>query len=162
MDRHGPRAANEPKQYMTSCRGPRSVWHRIGWEAVVTLILTTLVTLAVIGFLGFLWFADLTNDTWHRIMVTGWATRAVSISTLVLRFAIDLQAGIAAAMLAALILESSSVLLEDAAKISAMRASSPQARALLELIPAMSRVERAFLRFDLLGELNIISLGENG
>jgi hypothetical protein len=124
---------------------------RLGWQAAVTLVLTALVTLAVVGFLGFLWFADLSNGIWHRIMVTGWATRAVSISTLVLRSAIDLQAGVAAAMLAAIILESTSVRLRDAAKVSTMRASSPQPRALLELIPAMSGVEWTWFRLDFLG-----------
>lgn len=74
-------------------------------------------------------------------MITGWATRAVSISTLVLRSAIDLQAGVAAAMLAALVLESSTVRLRDAARLSSMRAGSPQPRALLEIIPAMMGVE---------------------
>ena len=117
-----------------------------------TLLASTLAELAVIGFLGFLWFADLHNGFWHQIMVTGWATRAVSISTLVLRSAIDLQAGVAAAMLAALVLESSTVGLRHAAQISTMRAGSPQPRALLDIIPAMSTVEWTFFRWDFIGK----------
>ena len=85
-------------------------------------------------------------------MISGWATRAVSISTLVLRSAIDLQAGVAAAMLAALVLESSTVRLRDAAQLSTMRAGSPQPRALLEIIPAMSGLDRAFFRLDFVGK----------
>ena len=132
-------------QDKTSIDRSRNLRCRLGWQAAVTLLVSAVVTLAVVGFLGFLWFADLNNNVWHRIMVTGWATRSVSISTLVLRSAIDLQAGVAAAMLAAIILESSSIVLRQAAKVSTMRASSPQPRALLELIPAMgSKVWKSF------------------
>lgn len=44
-------------------------------------------------------------------------------------------------MLAALVLEASTVRLRDAAKLSSMRAGSPQPRAMLEIIPAMIGVE---------------------
>lgn len=125
---------------------------RLGWQSIVILISTALTALAVIGFLAFLWFASLDNGVWHRIMVDGWATRSVSIATLVLRSAVDLQAGVAAAMLAALVLESSSVRLRDAARISTMRAGSPQPRALLDLIPAMSSFECQFFRLGFVGE----------
>jgi hypothetical protein len=96
-----------------------------------------LATLAVLGFIAFLWFADYGNALWHKIMVQGWSTRSVSISTLVLRFSVDLQAGIAGAMLAAVIMESSSIVLHDVAMVSTMRASTPQPRAVLSLIPAI-------------------------
>lgn len=93
---------------------------------------------AVVGFVSFLWFAQYDNTLWHEIMVEGWATRSVSISTLILRFSIDLQAGVAGAMLAAIILESCSVSLRRSAQVSVMRASYPQPRSFLDLIPAMS------------------------
>lgn len=143
------------KEEKTSAFRSRNLKCRLGWQAAVTLLLSVVITLAVVGFLGFLWFADLGNGVWHRIMVTGWATRAVSISTLVLRSAIDLQAGIAAAMLAAIILESSSILLRYAAKVSTMRAGSPQPRTLLELIPAMGSTDWRSFRLDFLGECDL-------
>lgn len=128
----------------TADRKRINLLRRLGWQSITILVLTTIAALAVIGFLGFLWFANLEDGVWHRIMVNGWATRAVSIATLVLRSAIDLQAGVAAAMLAALVLESSSVRLRDAARISTMRAGSPQPRALLDIIPAMSSFKCQF------------------
>ncbi|KAK5168085.1 uncharacterized protein LTR77_006653 [Saxophila tyrrhenica] len=97
--------------------------------------------MAVIGFVAFLWFADYDNTLWHRIMVKGWSTRSVSISTFVLRIAVDLQAGIAGAMLAALVLESCSVRLRDVVKVSTMRAGNPQPRTFLDLVPAMGMPE---------------------
>jgi hypothetical protein len=138
----------------TSSRKRNSLHRRLGWQSITILVLTNIVALAVIGFLGFLWFANLEDGVWHRIMVNGWATRAVSFATLVLRSAIDLQAGVAAAMLAALVLESSTVRLRDAARISTMRAGSPQPRALLDIIPAMSSSECRFFRLGLVGALD--------
>ena len=129
-----------------------SIFFRLGWQAICILVGSALASLAVVGFLSFLWYAGLDNSLWHRIMVDGWTTRAVSISTLVLRSSIDLQAGVAGAMLAALVLESSSVLLQDTAKVSAMRASSPQPRALLEVITAMYSSLRSLVNFDFIGK----------
>ena len=113
---------------------------RIGWKATITLIFTTLAILAVVGFLSFLWFADSTNSVWHRIMVEGWSTRSVSISTLILRFAVDLQCGVAGAMICSVAIESYSVRLRDIAKISTARAHFPQPRTMLDIIPALSDV----------------------
>lgn len=132
--------------------------HRVGWQAASSLFVTVLAILAVVGFVTFLWFANMENTTWHRIMVEGWATRAVSISTLVLRLAIDVQAGIAAAMLAAVVIESSSVLLHAAAKVSTMRATNPQPRTLLELIPAMLGSRGTLGGLDCLGYSVVVLL----
>lgn len=66
-----------------------------------------------------------------RIMISGWATRAVSLPSMILRTAIDLQTGIAAAMLAALALESGSVLLHDTAKVSSARAQRARPHTLI-------------------------------
>ena len=112
-----------------------SLLRRVGWMATCTMVTTVCAVLAVVGFIGFMWFADFSNNHWHKIMVEGWATRAVSFSTLVLRSAVDLQAGIATAMLAAVVIESASILLLDAVEVSTMRASNPHPRALL--IPAI-------------------------
>jgi hypothetical protein len=55
-------------------------------------------------------------------MTGGWATRAVSVSALVLRTAIDFQAAIATAMLVALLLESrAGIRLHHLANMSPMR-----------------------------------------
>lgn len=115
----------------------RTVAYRIGWLSVATLVAAAVAILAVAGFLAFLWFAGFDNTLWHRIMVHDWATRATSISTLVLRVAIDLSAGITASMLAAVVLESSWARLHAVAKISIMRATTPQPRQLLDLVPAI-------------------------
>lgn len=112
-----------------------------------------LANVAVVGFISFLWFADYDNTHWHNIMVEGWATRSVSISTLILRFSIDLQAGVACAMLAAIILESCSVSLRRSAQVSVMRASYPQPRSSLDLITAMGGNGWALSGLDAIGTM---------
>lgn len=104
---------------------------RIGLSALVALVATLLVIVAVMGFFGFIFWGDASNKDWHTIMVRGWATRAISIPSLVLRAAVDIQAGIVAAMLAALALESGSVLLRDAARVSTARVMKSRPRSLL-------------------------------
>jgi hypothetical protein len=94
---------------------------RIGWWATVILPLSTLFIVAAIGFLAFLWSGKQSNPTWRLVMVNGWATRAVSLTSALVRNAADMQAGIAVAMLAALALESFQVCLADAAKMSSLR-----------------------------------------
>lgn len=120
---------------------PVSFVSRIGNAALVTLATTVVVVSAVIAFLAFLWFSNERGYTWHRIMAEGYCTRAVAVSALLLRTAVDLQAGIAVAMLAALALDSSCVPLHQAPKISTMRASHPRPRALL--LPAIQWVRQS-------------------
>ena len=79
--------------------------------------------MAVIGFLVFLWTAAHENIFWRLIIVKGWAGGAVTVTSLVLRTALGLQAGVAVAMLAAISLETGGhLLLSDTAQISKLRA----------------------------------------
>ncbi|KAK3664935.1 carboxypeptidase Y-deficient [Elasticomyces elasticus] len=113
-----------------------SAIRRVGRSALWTLLVTMLLILTAVGFLLFLWYSDFNNRTWHLIMVRGWATRAVSISSLVLRTAVDFQACIAVAMLASLLLESGVVLLRDAPMISTTRAHKATPSTLLQSLLA--------------------------
>ncbi|KAF2856157.1 hypothetical protein T440DRAFT_384667 [Plenodomus tracheiphilus IPT5] len=79
---------------------------RLGYRTLLVLSVTGLVTLGVSGFLTFLWFGDSDNKTWHRIMLNNWATRAVSVSALLLRTSVDFQAAVATSIIVALLLES--------------------------------------------------------
>jgi hypothetical protein len=92
------------------------------------LLGTSVLALGLLGFLVFLWFGDQSNDTWRNTMVNGWATRAVAITALLLRTAAYVQATIATAILASLVLESrSGIDLYGLARLSLARsgASSP-------------------------------------
>ncbi|KAF2500493.1 hypothetical protein BU16DRAFT_248181 [Lophium mytilinum] len=95
--------------------------HKLGWLAITLLVATPVVALTLIEVLVFLWFSDSSNGNWHYLMVNQWATRAVSISAMIIRTIIDFIAGIGASMLAALALESYAVRLCDSAAVSVMR-----------------------------------------
>lgn len=53
-------------------------------------VATTLVLIAIFSFLAFLWHENPSNKVWHAIVVRGWASQAVALSSFVLRVAIDL------------------------------------------------------------------------
>jgi hypothetical protein len=129
---------------------------RIGWQAISILLATALVVLVFLSFIAFLWFATINNMIWHRIMVKGWANKAVTISSTIIRTACSLQAGIAAAMLAGLVLESSSVLLVDAAQVSIVRAGNSQPLDLL--LPILQCVRRKPREASKLGVAGVVLL----
>lgn len=100
---------------------PRS---RIGSYFIAVLCVASVAIVAVVAFLSMLWWADETNGTWHSIVVNDWFTRAITLATLVLRFAISMQAAIATSMLAAIVIEGKGIALADAATISVARFSN--------------------------------------
>jgi hypothetical protein len=94
----------------------------MGMYSMIVSAATTTLILAVFSFLTFLWTAAHENSFWRSIIVDGWAGGAVTVSSLLLRTAVDLQAGVAVAMLAAIIIETGHVLLVDSAHVSRLRA----------------------------------------
>src|SRR5262249_53369650 len=74
------------------------------------------------GFIGFLMYGTIENHTWHRIVINGWTTRAITLTSLVLRTAVALQGAICLSMLAAITLERIAVPLDSVASISFIRA----------------------------------------
>jgi hypothetical protein len=101
-----------------------STWEKLGWLSLITIALGTIFILAPLGFIGFLWFGDWTDNTWHKITVSGWFTRAVTLSALVIRNAASFQASVVTAMLACVALERLGVLLTQVASISTIRNSN--------------------------------------
>ncbi|KAL5316380.1 hypothetical protein ACEPPN_015425 [Leptodophora sp. 'Broadleaf-Isolate-01'] len=103
---------------------PISLYGKLGALTTATLIAGTLCIFAATGFLWFLWLADYRNSTWHHIVYNNWFTRCVSLSGLVIRTAVSLQASAATSMLASLALERTGVLLLHFASVSLTRDSN--------------------------------------
>ena len=101
-----------------------ALYDRFGWLAITILITATTLVLSVLGFLWFLWEANYNNKTWHRIAAKSWITRAVALSSLVLRTSMSMQASTATSMLAGLALENTQILLLHFASVSTMRNSN--------------------------------------
>jgi hypothetical protein len=107
---------NSPKSF--------SGYKRIGLATVSLLSLATVVSLAAIAFIGFLSYGTTHQKVWHDIVINGWATRALTISALVLRTCTDVQAGFVVCMLASIALEMGDVSLLDVPAVAFARASS--------------------------------------
>ncbi|RYP90302.1 hypothetical protein DL770_003598 [Monosporascus sp. CRB-9-2] len=89
---------------------------------VLTLLGSIVVTIACAGFIGFLWYGTVNSETWSLIVLNGWTTRAITLTSVLLRTAITAQAALCLSMMAAIALERSAVPLADVCSISAIRA----------------------------------------
>ncbi|KAK6363284.1 Mitochondrial outer membrane protein iml2 [Orbilia blumenaviensis] len=142
------RAATEAPTEVAAEPGPphtseesHTVWMRVGYLSLAVLGLSFLIVLASVGFLSFLWYSNANNDIWHMIMLNEWATRAVSLTSTALRWAIAMQAALGLAMLAAVALEGYDVPLANTANVSLMRVNGGQ------LIPTLLDVCWPLSRF---------------
>lgn len=120
-------------------------WHRIGRPGIITLTFGTGVTFFCTALLIFLWNgADRARSGHHRakfwddIVFNGWATQLVTICSAGIRVSIGFQIGLAAAAMAAVILETSGSRFCDTAMLSIQRASSSSAGP-LDLLPTAWR-----------------------
>ena len=121
----------------------RSLAKRIGIYSVFALLMGTTAILGSLDFITFLWFGgdksypygrpmppgpydDLLSgpDIWRHIMVSEWASRSVTLASLLIRTSIAAQALVCTAMLAALSLQWRQVQLSDAAPLSLLRYSN--------------------------------------
>ncbi|KAF3229909.1 Mitochondrial outer membrane protein iml2 [Orbilia oligospora] len=125
---------SDPQDYDT-------VWRRVGYLSLGVLGLSLLIVLASVGFFCFLWYSNAENTIWHKIMINEWATRAISLTSTALRWAVATQAALGLAMLAAVALEGYDVPLAHTADVSLMRVNGGQ------LIPTLVDVCWPLSRF---------------
>ena len=102
----------------------RSLTTRIRLFSVCALVIGTILISGAFGFLSFLWWSNSSNEIWRRIVVNGWATRSVTVASLVIRTSMAAQAFVCTAMLAALTLHWGEVPLPAAAAVSLLRFSN--------------------------------------
>ncbi|WAO96087.1 Hypothetical protein NCS54_01374900 [Fusarium falciforme] len=112
----------------------RQWWHRIGLPGMVILTVGTGVSLFSVALLIFLWQgADGARSRHHRaefwdnIVFDDWSTRLVTICSAAIRVSMGFQIGLAAAAMAAVILETTGSRFSDTAMLSIQRASSSSA-----------------------------------
>jgi fluoride ion exporter CrcB/FEX len=112
----------------------------MGRQTTLILAASLLLTIAVFAFLTFLWTAPHDHELWRFFIVRGWAGGAVTVSSLLFRTAVDLQAGAAVAMLAAILLENDlRLLVTDTAQVSKLRAG--RAMPLDIVLPSMRTIQ---------------------
>jgi hypothetical protein len=108
---------------------------RLGWTAILSLLVGAGLILGCMGFICFLWLSDEENSVWRRIVMAGWITRSITIAALLVRWAVTTQAAICTSMVASLFLNSFQVPLPNVAAISLMRFSNTGPHSLLLSLP---------------------------
>ncbi|RVD84298.1 uncharacterized protein DFL_006057 [Arthrobotrys flagrans] len=134
------KVAVEPGTPQTSEGSTETVWRRVGYISLAILGLSFLIIIASVGFFCFLWYSSVENSIWQKIMVNEWATRAISLTSTALRWAVATQAALGLAMLAAVALERYDVPLANTADVSLMRVNGgPLIPTLLDVCWPLSR-----------------------
>ncbi|RDA83666.1 hypothetical protein CP532_4679 [Ophiocordyceps camponoti-leonardi (nom. inval.)] len=112
----------------------------------------TAVIIATTGFLYFFWTESETAATnsrtpsalWNAIVFSGWAARAITISSILIRLAIGLQSGLMTTMLASIVIEKRGVYLPQLPALSIMRCISSGAQNLFEPLASGPRNVETF------------------
>jgi hypothetical protein len=103
---------------------PSVLIQRLGLFACLKLSVGLAAIFTAVGFVSFLWFFTRTNSTWRSIALRGWMTRAVTLTALVLRSTISVQAGCLTSMLAGLLLEKSPAVAFQLTRLTMIRSVS--------------------------------------
>ncbi|KAF4996676.1 hypothetical protein FDECE_12328 [Fusarium decemcellulare] len=123
----------------------RRWWHRIGRPGILVLTVGTGVIVFSVALLIFLWegASRARNhrrraEFWDDIVFNDWSTQLVTICSAAIRVSMGFQIGLAAAAMAAVILETTGSRFSDTAMLSIQRASSSSAGP-LDLLPTAWR-----------------------
>ncbi|RYP42198.1 hypothetical protein DL767_000362 [Monosporascus sp. MG133] len=100
-----------------------SPWARLHSTAKLSLLGNAAVIVACVGFLGFLWYGTPDNQIWSYIILSNWATRAITLTSILLRIAVAAHCGLCVSVMAAVALERSAVPLPCVGSVSMMRAT---------------------------------------
>ncbi|KAJ3545817.1 hypothetical protein NM208_g2324 [Fusarium decemcellulare] len=104
--------------------------------SIAVFISMFVVCLGCLAFLAFLWAADTDNAVWRSIVISGWTTRSITITSLVLRWATAAQAATCTSMLAAILLQKGGVPLPASAAVSIIRFNNTGPWSLLGMMKA--------------------------
>ncbi|KAI8629696.1 hypothetical protein F5Y19DRAFT_431546 [Xylariaceae sp. FL1651] len=121
-----------------ACSRRIPVLESLGISGCLAIAGGSVVVLAIVAFLIFLWAGigplpggEQALPGWRTIMLNGWATRSVTISSLVLRTATAVQTGVCTSLIAGLFLERGQVPMSQSAHLSLSRGISSSPGALL-------------------------------
>ncbi|OAL49745.1 hypothetical protein IQ07DRAFT_644885 [Pyrenochaeta sp. DS3sAY3a] len=119
---------NAPSQSSPPPHRGRPFWEKLGLYNIGIIVLGTIAIAVAVGFLAFLWAGAATAiqngnpvQLWHDIVDRAWATRLVTLSSVLIRVATAAQLGVFTAIIAAIILETVGVPTRDFALLSIVR-----------------------------------------
>ncbi|KAI3341995.1 hypothetical protein F4824DRAFT_270918 [Ustulina deusta] len=151
LDAVGPADTSDQPTDEPSPHPPLSLKQSLGITGCVSILGGHIVLVGVIVFLSFLWFghgsapegAEAT-ELWRTIATRGWMIRAITLSALVLRFIVSVQAAVCTSMIAAIVLEQRRVRRSQAAWFSIMRSLNDGPRQLIQMMVSSGTVRILF------------------
>jgi hypothetical protein len=165
-----PRVTQEPERDATPLptmpQRPRRFWEKLGFYNIAVLFLGTIAILIALAFLFFIWGAATHarhrafSLLWYDIVDQRWATRVVTLCSVLIRVATAAQLGVFAAILAALILEHVGVATENLPLVSMIRClnSGPHSLALSVYDSIFSRALFPYSLLIVLAIMNAFAL----
>jgi hypothetical protein len=106
----------------------QSIKESLGLIGCIVIVVGSVLILAIMAFLIYLWGGSgplpggkQASPVWRSIMLNGWITQAITLSSLIIRIALALQASICTSLVAALILENYGVPLSKVAHFTILR-----------------------------------------
>jgi hypothetical protein len=132
-DKDGP-ANFTTEQTQTDCAEDRiptrrqSIKESLGIFGCIIIVAGSILILIIMAFLIYLWGGNgpvsggkKASLVWRSIMLKGWVTQAVTLSSVIIRIALALQASVCTSLVAALILENYGVPLSKVAHFTVLR-----------------------------------------
>lgn len=113
-----------PKTEWYKQRPGQAPYSKLNQYLFILTILSSLAVLISVAFISFLWFSWDNNRTMRMLARHNWTTRAITLTSLLLRSATFFQATLASSMLASLSLERTEVPLMNLPIIATMRTNS--------------------------------------
>ncbi|KAF2847315.1 hypothetical protein T440DRAFT_521079 [Plenodomus tracheiphilus IPT5] len=104
--------------------GSKNTIQRIGWYTLSLVAVSSLAILGFVVYISFMWLAGDNNRTWRAIAQRGWIVKSITLASVVLRTAVGVQAGVATAMIASILVEGPGGPLHDLSQVALLRVST--------------------------------------
>jgi hypothetical protein len=114
------------------------------WLKILTAV-SIVILFGAVGLLSWLWWGSRSSPAWRMVMLTGWVSKTVTLSSTAIRTALSALAGICTSMIAAIAVERRGVPLMKMAQLSIARFTNNGPNQLAPLIFGTRTLER-FLR----------------
>lgn len=142
-----------------------SLWartvHKLGWFQLAVLVGGNLGLLAGLGTLRYLWpwpQRGESDKSWEAIVFSGWVLRVITLSSIVIRTSITMQATLFSMVMASVALQRSKVIMADAASMSIFRFTNSGPHNLIVPLFRTSRDSKSSLAVIVTALLSITTL----
>lgn len=149
-------------------RVPRkNAWTKLGTFNLLAMVASSIATLIAVAFLTFTWYGasrasrgHVPSALWLKILDKQWMTRVVTVCAILIRVACSTQMGVFAAVVAAIVLETTGVVAEQLALISVVRSvnNGPRSHLGNAFSSVRSGVRLGYVAIILVAFFNLVAL----